>query len=234
MIHAEECCRAGNSARSPAGAFQHQSVGGAPVEIDRTAVREAFDGKPLIEVGGCKFVINPLTEQVPAATSHLLREAARWILEVGDFRSADKVVGEEDKGAIIVAAVSLLSDLPFGMARWYPSGLEGQVRVGFSMEYTAGTIYLNGVEEGDRVIIVDDMVSTGGTLVALVQAVRQAKAEVVDIICVAEKVEYGGVERVKRETGLDVKTLVRISMAGDRSRVLWPNRSACSLSGREC
>lgn len=190
------------------------------MEIDRAAVREAFDGKPLIEVGGRRFVINPLCEQVPATTAHLLREAARWILEAGDFPHAGKLVGEEDKGAILVAAVSLLSDLPFGMARWYPSGLAGQVQVGFSMEYTAGTIYLNGVEEGDRVLIVDDMISTGGTLVALVEAVRQAKAEVVDIVCVAEKVEYGGVERVKRETGLDVKTLVRVSMAGSTSRVL--------------
>ncbi|TVT84917.1 hypothetical protein [Pseudomonas sp. H3(2019)] len=60
----------------------------------------------------------------------------------------------------------MLSGLPFGIARWYPSGLEGQVKVGFDCEYISGELYLNGVEPGDRVIMVDDLISTGGSLLA--------------------------------------------------------------------
>jgi adenine/guanine phosphoribosyltransferase-like PRPP-binding protein len=88
------------------------------------------------------------------------------------------------------------------------------------MEYTQGTLYLNGVERGDQVLIVDDLISTGGTLVALIRAVRQAGAHIRDVVCVAEKIEYGGGARVQAETGLAVKTLVKISVAGERSRVV--------------
>ena len=106
------------------------------------------------------------------------------------------------------------------MARWYPTGLQGQVSVDFEMEYASGKLFLNGVAENDRVIIVDDMVSTGGTMIALIQAVEQAGAEIVDIVCVAEKIEYRGVQRIAEETGHQVKTLVKISVAGERSKVV--------------
>ncbi len=188
--------------------------------FNKHLVSNAFDNQPLVQFGKYKFLINPLTEQVPATSAELLQAAADWIVASGDFSHATKIAGEEDKGAILVAAVSLATGLPFGMARWYPSGLEGQVSVDFKMEYTGGRLYLNGIEENDKVVIIDDMISTGGTMLALIEAIHLAKAEIIDIICAAEKIEYGGVQRIADETGYRVKTLVKISVAGERSKVL--------------
>ena len=161
-------------------------------------VRSAFHNKPLRPVKGKRFLVNPLTDQIPATTPQLLREAARQILEVGDWEKANKIAGEEDRGGILVAAISLASGLPFGMARWQPSG----------------------IEKGDKVYVIDDMISTGGTMLALIQLVTMAEAEIVDVVCLVDKVEYGGVERVKRETGIDVKTILKVSVNGPTSRVL--------------
>ena len=183
-------------------------------------VIQAFDNQPLIQVGKYKFLINSLTEQIPATSAELLQAATDWIVAEGDFNQATIIGGEEDKGAILVASTSLATGLPFGMARWYPAGLEGQVSVDFDMEYASGQLFLNGVEENDKVIIVDDMISTGGTMLALIQAVQLAKGQIVDIICVAEKIEYDGVQRIAKETGYQVKTLVKISIAGERSKVI--------------
>lgn len=188
--------------------------------IDKDLVRSAFDNKPLIPFENFNFLINPLTEQIPATSAELLQAATDWLVEAGNFHKATKIAGEEDKGAILVASTSLETGLPFGMARWYPAGLDGQVGVDFEMEYASGQLYLNGVEEGDQVILVDDMISSGGTMLALIKAVTQAGGSIVDIICVAEKIDYQGVERVKQETGYPVKTLVRISVSGERSKVI--------------
>ncbi len=188
--------------------------------VDKALVIQSFDNKPLVEVDGYQFIVNPLTEQVPATSADLLRETTKWLLIEGEFERANKIVGEEDKGAILVASTSLMAKLPFGMARWYPSGIQGQIVVDFKMEYAQGQLFLNGVESGDKVIIVDDMISTGGTMVALINAVELAKAEIVDIICVAEKVGYGGIDAVKEQTGHQVKTLLRISVGGAVSRVI--------------
>ena len=144
-------------------------------------------------------------------------------MEVGDFGRANKIAGEEDKGAILVASTSLATGLPFAMARWYPTGLAGEVTVDFEMEYASGKLFLNGIESHDRVIIVDDMISTGGTMLAMIHAVQLAEAEIVDIVCVAEKIEYGGVKRILNETGYAVKTLVKVSVSGERSKVIRGN-----------
>ncbi len=182
-------------------------------------VIQAFDNQPLIQFEKYKFLINSLTEQIPATPAELLQAATDWIVAEGDFNQATKIGGEEDKGAILVASTSLATGLPFGIARWYPAGLEGEISVDFEMEYASGQLFLNGIEENDKVIIVDDMISTGGTMLALIQAVQLAKGKIVDIICVAEKIEYYGVKRVAKETGYQVKTLVKISIAGERSKV---------------
>ena len=183
-------------------------------------IRQAFDNTVLVPIKGRQFIINPLTEQIPATSAELLREAARQVLAIGDFGQASKIVGEEDKGGILVAATSLLSGLPFGLARWYPSGLEGQIEMPFDCEYTGGNLYLNGIEQGDRVVIVDDVISTGGTMVALIKTLEKTNAQILDIVCVAEKVEYGGAARVKEETGYTVKSILRVSVAGERSSVV--------------
>ena len=190
------------------------------MSIDKSLVIESFDNQPILPLNGYNFLINPLTEQIPATPSALLREATRWIVDEGEFDRANKVAGEEDKGGILVASTALMTDLPFGMARWYPSGLEGQVTVDFEMEYASGKLFLNGVSPDDRVVVVDDMISTGGTMLALIKAILKAGAVIVDIVCVAEKVEYGGVSRVYEETGYLPKTLVKLSVAGSKSRVI--------------
>jgi len=184
-------------------------------------LRKSFESCDMVRINEKKFVINELTEQVPATSPELLLQAAERVAEIADFKNANKIVGEEEKGAIVVAAVSLLTGLPFGLARWYPSGLPGQIAVDFSCEYTNGQIYLNGVEAGDRVVIVDDMVSTGGTMIALIEAIRQAGAEIVDVVSVAAKEEYDGIERIKDATGIHVKTVLMLSVSGDKSSVKW-------------
>lgn len=183
-------------------------------------VREAFHDQPLIPINGRHFVINSLTEQIPATTPALLRDAASWVADVVDFRTATKIVGEEDKGGILVAATALLVDLPFGLARWQPSGLEGQIKVAFECEYTKGDLYLNGVEPDDRVVIVDDVISTGGTMISLIQAIQQCGSTIVDVVCVAEKSDYHGVQRVYDETGIVVKTLLQLDLSGSRAAVI--------------
>ena len=188
--------------------------------INKALVVQSFDRKPLVEVAGHQFIINPLTEQVPATSAELLRETTKWLLSEGDFDQANKIVGEEDKGAILVASTSLMTNLPFGMARWYPSGIQGQIMVDFKMEYAQGNLYLNGVGPEDRVILVDDMISTGGTMLALIKAVEQSRAEIIDIICVAEKIGYGGVDKIVNNTGYQVKTLIRLSLDGELSQVV--------------
>eukprot|EP00771_Trimastix_marina_P003411 gnl/Trimastix_PCT/4668.p1 GENE.gnl/Trimastix_PCT/4668~~gnl/Trimastix_PCT/4668.p1 ORF type:complete len:214 (+),score=34.27 gnl/Trimastix_PCT/4668:52-642(+) len=192
-------------------------------DTDFSLLRDSFHGCPIVnlEKGGYGFILNPLTEQVPATSPELLEASARLLLkQVPKDVPFNKIVGEEDRGAILVAAVSLLARKPLALARWNPSGVPGQIQVPFGCEYTQGTLYLNGVERGDRVVVVDDLISTGGTLCALLRAIHEAGAEVVATVVVAEKANYGGPERIARETGITPRSLLQLDVSGSACRVL--------------
>jgi adenine phosphoribosyltransferase len=127
---------------------------------------------------------------------------------------------------MIIADLLRQYRLPRTLARWTPSGAPGEITVPLANEYIAEgstQIFLNGVRPGDKVLLVDDLISTGGTLVALVQAVRQAGGEVVELFTIGEKLENDGRRRLRERTGLPLKTLLASDMAhgpdGVRSRV---------------
>ena len=101
------------------------------------------------------------------------------------------------------------------MARWYTYGLDGvsEAFVNIKSEYFEGKLYLNGIEPGDQVAIIDDTLSTGGAVVSLIESIRRNGGEVVDVICVVEKVQNNGLKNVSDKTGVEVKTVIKIILS---------------------
>ena len=64
--------------------------------------------------------------------------------------------------------------------------------------------------KGDRIILVDDVVSTGGTMIAVLKALERMGVKVVDVIAVIEK--GNGNDIVKNETGFNVKSLLKVNV----------------------
>jgi adenine phosphoribosyltransferase len=190
------------------------------VEAFRLLVAD-FDGRSttrVIGAGGRSFEFFPtaITDNIPPLEprlSHAVCLLSRFHLE--HVAEATLGVGEEDRGAMIISDLLLSHDLARTLARWTPTGAPGEIRVPLANEYVqegSVEIYLNGVTATDRVILVDDLISTGGTLVALVRAIRQSGAEILEIFTIGEKSENGGREHLFRETGLTIKTLLRTSL----------------------
>jgi len=180
---------------------------------------EVYNKAQTVRNNGKFTTVNELCDQVPALRPEVLKEATDWLLAEGDF-SGNKVVTEEDKGAILAGVVALQANKPIAVARWYPYKLPDSagVRVPMQSEYREGDLYLNGIAPGDRVTIIEDTIASGGTIVALIDAVRQIGAEVVEVLAVIEKIGYGGVDRVMTQTGILVKTGMGIKI-DDTGRV---------------
>src|SRR5947208_15049075 len=71
-------------------------------------------------------------------------------------------------------------------------------------------MFINVIRRGDRVVFVDDVISTGGTLLAIVKALRTIGAEIVDILIVFEKTR----EKVcmEKELGVRIQTLLKVDV----------------------
>jgi adenine phosphoribosyltransferase len=180
-----------------------------------------FDGRAttrVIGTGGRAFEFFPtaITDNIPPlepSLSHAVCRLSRFHLE--HVAEATLGVGEEDRGAMIISDLLLSHNLPRTLARWTPTGAPGEIRVPLANEYVpegSVDIYLNGVTASDRVILVDDLISTGGTLVALVRAIRQTGAEILEIFTIGEKRENRGREHLLRATGLTMKTMLRTNL----------------------
>jgi len=107
-------------------------------------------------------------------------------------------------GIHIGAVLSVMTDIPMTVMRKRAYNLPGEVAVHQTTGYSKGELYINGIKKGERVVIIDDVVSTGGTMRALLQALEIAGADVVDV-CIA-------VQRGNPDIGRPYKSLVRIDV----------------------
>jgi adenine phosphoribosyltransferase len=174
--------------------------------------RSLYDA-PVFRRGDYNYFIHPITDGVPETRPELIREVVCHIIRIADL-DVDKIVTVEAMGIPIGGALSLVTDIPLVIIRKKMYGLPGEIEVSQVTGYSKSKIYLNGIKKGDRVIFVDDVVSTGGTAIAVMKALEAAGAVIRDAVVVIERGD--GAERV-RSSGFPLKTMVRVDV--DEKRV---------------
>ncbi|NLU04957.1 MAG: adenine phosphoribosyltransferase [Methanothermobacter sp.] len=179
-------------------------------------LKESLRNSPVIEKGEYDYFVNPVTDGIPLTEPELLEEVAEEI--VRRFRpEADKIICIEAMGIHHATGLSLKTGIPFVVVRKRRYGLPGEVAVHQMTGYSEGELYINGVDSGDRVVVIDDVVSTGGTLLAVLEALREMDVDVRDVITVIDKGE--GSRVVRERTGFTVKSLVKVDVIDGRVKV---------------
>jgi adenine phosphoribosyltransferase len=156
----------------------------------------------MVKRGDYNYFIHPITDGVPIVDPALLRDVSSAMVKMLDLNNVDKIVVVEAMGIHIGSVLSTMTDIPMTIMRKREYKLPGEIAVHQATGYSKGELYLNGIMKGDRVVIIDDVVSTGGTMRALLQALEIAGADVVDI-CIA-------IQRGDPDIGRPYKSLVKI------------------------
>src|SRR6188472_1834920 len=104
------------------------------------------------------------------------------------------VVGIESRGFILGAAVADRLGAGFVPVRKVGKLPSKTVKVSYDLEYGSDSLEMHNdaIEQGQRVLIVDDLLATGGTARATVDLVKQVGGKVVGIACLIELVELNG------------------------------------------
>ena len=174
----------------------------------KASLREA----PIVEKEGYHYFVHPISDGVPMLRPELLREIVIRIIRKAKLEDVDKIVAPEAMGIHISTAVSLMTDIPLVVVRKRQYGLDGEVSLSKETGYEATDLYINDVDAGDRVLVLDDVLSTGGTLSALLPALEEdIGAEVVDTVIVIKKV---GGENKLDDTDYQPKTLINVRVDG--------------------
>ncbi len=110
----------------------------------------------------------------------------------------DKIVGVEARGFVLGSALAYKLGVGITLVR-KPGKLPYKVRqISYDLEYGTDTleIHEDAFNPGDRVIIADDLLATGGTVSAVVKLVEELGAELVECAFMAELEELGGRKRL--------------------------------------
>lgn len=122
------------------------------------------------------------------ADAEAMRRAVEAIAEPFQDAGITKVIGPEARGFMVGVPVALELGAGFVPAR-KPGKLPREtVSVSYELEYGTDTleIHADALGAGDRVLIVDDLVATGGTAAATGKLVREMGAELVGYGCILE------------------------------------------------
>lgn len=165
---------------------------------------ESLETCPMVRRGEYYYFINPVSDGIPVVEPALLREIGCAMVRVMDLERVDMIVVAEAMGIHIGTTLSLMTDIPLNVVRKRRYDLPGECAVHQTTGYSKGELYINGLRPGMRVVIVDDVLSTGGTMKAILDALAFIGVDVVDV-CVA-------IKRGDPDIGRSYKYLVEIEV----------------------
>ncbi|HHQ44756.1 MAG TPA: adenine phosphoribosyltransferase [Candidatus Altiarchaeales archaeon] len=172
-------------------------------------LEKSLKNAQVITRGEYKYFIHPLTDSIPPIEPDLMMETCMALRDNLDI-NADYILTMEAMGIHIATVLGQLTGLPVNIIRKRQYWLPGEKILDQSTGYSKGTLYMNSVKPGDRILIVDAVVSTGGTLLAVLNALKEIGVDVAGIGCVIGR--GGGKKIVEEKTGFKVKTLIDIDV----------------------
>ncbi|WP_254838284.1 hypoxanthine/guanine phosphoribosyltransferase [Natronomonas marina] len=172
-------------------------------------LRQSLLEAPIIEKDGYHYFVHPISDGVPMLEPSLLREIVIKIIRKAQLDDVDKIVTPAAMGIHISTAVSLMTDIPLVVIRKREYGLDGETPLFQKTGYSENQMYINDVEAGDNVLVLDDVLSTGGTLSAICDALEDIGANLIDVVAVIKKV--GGQNELDGSP-YSAKTLINVDV----------------------
>ena len=136
-------------------------------------------------------------------------ETINQIVEKSKKFKVDKIAAIESRGFVFASAVSYILKKPFIMLR-KKNKLPADVHsVDFQLEYGTATIevHKDSISENDSVLIIDDLIATGGTAEAAAKLIEISKGKVAAFIFVINLFDLGGCENLVKN-GYKVENLM--------------------------
>lgn len=142
------------------------------------------------------------------ANGKAFKQACDDMTEYAKAKGATVIVGPESRGFIFGCPVATNLEIGFIPIR-KPNKLPREViSKAYDLEYGSNTLCMHkdAIHPGDKVVIIDDLLATGGTVAATVDLVKQLGGEVVGACFLIELVDLNGRKVLE---GLDIHTLLK-------------------------
>ncbi len=123
----------------------------------------------------------------------------------------DMIVGIDSRGFIIGGALANMMGKGFVPARKKGKLPHEKISVHYNYEYSDATleIHKDGINAGEKILIIDDQLATGGTCLAAINLVKKLGGDIVECAFIINVESLGGKKRINKE-GHDVYSIVNL------------------------
>ena len=137
------------------------------------------------------------------------KECINQIVDRTKKFKVDKIAAIESRGFVFASAVSYLLDKPFILLRKKNKLPAETHSVDFELEYGTATIevHKDSIKKNDSVLIIDDLIATGGTAEAAAKLVKISEGSVAGFIFVINLFDLGGCDKLVK-LGYKVENLI--------------------------
>ena len=128
-------------------------------------------------------------------------ETINLIVERSKKYKFDKIAAIESRGFVFASAVSYILKKPFIMLRKKNKLPADVFSIDFELEYGTATIevHKDSINEYERVLVIDDLIATGGTAEAAAKLIEISKGKVAAFIFVINLFDLGGSDKLKKK-----------------------------------
>jgi len=176
-------------------------------------LRASLANAPVIWKGDYPYFIHPITDGVPRLDPEVLAAVTELCQQAIEWSTIDLILGIEAMGLPLTAPLSIRTGVPLVVGRKRSYGLKDEVVIDQATGYSKQPMYLNDIAPGERIAIVDDVLSTGGTLRAVIEGVKATGATIAHILVVVEK--GPGLKQLQADyPSITIQSLVRLEMNG--------------------
>jgi adenine phosphoribosyltransferase len=160
------------------------------------------------------YVILPFESRMSHEFRNAMLEGLEFMLK-DELKKADTILALEAKGFFpaVLFAQKFKKDLAIVRKRDYK--IKSQIKINQKKAYGEGTLYCVGLKKSDKILIIDDIISSGGTLITTIKALKGYN--IVGIASVYERNK--GSKILERETGLKAKSLAKFEVLNGRPKI---------------
>jgi len=185
------------------------------LKLFKKSLKEA----PIVKKGDYHYVIHPITDGIPEIKPDLLKEVTSKMKQlIKKCGKIDKIVTMEAMGIPLASIIAMEMNLPFTIIRKRAYDLPNEASVKQITGYSKSNMFINGLAKGDNIVIVDDVLSTGGTLKAILTVLRKMKVNVKGVFIAVDKGNC--VQKLSTEFNILIKALVTIDIIDGKVKII--------------
>jgi len=173
----------------------------------------SFRDIPIVDKDGYQYFVHPLSDGIPLIDPAILKKTAGLMSDlIPNDIEYDILVTAEAMGIPLTTMISALAGAPFSIVRKRDYGLEGERTIIQSTGYSRGKLFINLPREGGSCIIVDDVLSTGGTMRSMIMGIRESGLKPIGAIILVDKMGSQKRAEIEREFGIWIRPLLYVDI----------------------